>query len=103
MSDSFDADLHGARAEGRHVVSLHLFDHPHAAQDAIAGLAKHLPGAEFSELEPDTGFFDAIVEAPDREAAIERVWNALGIAGADDQIALAEHPDIPEHWRTKER
>ncbi len=105
MSDSFDADLRGSDpvAEGRHVISLYVFDHSHRAQDSRDRLAKQLSGAEFSEYEPETGFFDVIVEGPDREAAIERVWNALGTAGADDHIALAEHPDIPEHWRTKER
>jgi len=99
MSDSFDADLHGSDpvAEGRHVISLHVFDHTHRAQDSRDRLAKQLSGAEFSPFEEATGFFDVILEAPDREAALERVWSALGAAGADDHIALAETSDVPEH------
>ena len=105
MSDSFDADLHGAdtAAHGRHVVSLHVYDRPRDVEDSLHTLAKQLTGADFSEYEPETGFFDVTVAAPDRDTAIQRVWEAIGSSGADDHIELAEHPDTPEHWRNKQR
>ena len=29
------------------------------------------------------------------------VWNAVALAGVDDHILFLEHPDLPEHWRSK--
>jgi hypothetical protein len=50
--------------------------------------------------EPDeTGVFEARVDAPDRESALQRVWDAIAEAGADDHIAFVEHPELPQHWR----
>ncbi len=35
------------------------------------------------------------------EDALTQVWNAIAAAGADDELAFAEHPDLPEHWRER--
>ncbi len=35
--------------------------------------------------------------------ALTEVWNAIAAAGADDALAFAEHPNLPEHWRAKAR
>ena len=50
--------------------------------------------------DPDeAGLLEAEVPAPSFEAALERVWDAVAAAGADDHVRFAEHPGIPEHWR----
>lgn len=55
---------------------------------------------EGSLTEPDeTGIFEARVDAPDQEAALQRVWDAIAAGGADDYVAFAEHPELPQHWR----
>jgi hypothetical protein len=56
---------------------------------------------QVGEVEPETGVFDATVEADSREDALLHVWNALAAAGADDEILFIEHADVPEHWRSK--
>src|SRR3954447_16467298 len=47
----------------------------------------------------DVGFFEIVLNAPSFEDALERVWDAVASAGADDVVRFAEHPEIPEHWR----
>jgi hypothetical protein len=50
--------------------------------------------------EPDeTGIFEVRVTASSQDDALKRVWDAVAAAGADDDIAFAEHPSLPEHWR----
>jgi hypothetical protein len=44
-----------------------------------------------------------IKDARDFEDALDRVWNAIATAGADDAFVFAEHPDLPDHWRRKGR
>ena len=44
-----------------------------------------------------------IKDAKDFEDALMRVFNAIATAGADDNFVIAEHPDIPEHWRREGR
>jgi hypothetical protein len=54
--------------------------------------------------EPDeTGVFEVRVTASSQDEALERVWDAVAAAGADDEIAFAEHPSLPEHWRHRAR
>jgi hypothetical protein len=83
----------------RHEVGLILLD-PRSAggHEGREGLLRVL--GEGSLDEPDeTGVFQARVDAPDQEGALQRVWNAIAEAGADDHIAFVEHPELPEHWR----
>jgi hypothetical protein len=52
--------------------------------------------------EPDeTGVFEARVEAPDQEGALQVVWDGIAEAGADDHVAFLEHSELPEHWRAR--
>jgi uncharacterized protein (UPF0261 family) len=81
-----------------HTVALQVIE---AGEDkAIDALAGVLDDAEVGT--PDaTGILEVTVEADDFEAALTTVWNGIAAAGADDKLAFAEHPDIPEHWRER--
>ena len=73
-----------------------------AGEAARERLAEALePSGRVGPVDRDTGVFEVVVDADGREDALHRVWNALAAAGADDYILFIEHPDIPEHWRTK--
>ena len=81
-----------------HVVALQVLEGN--ADKALDALATALEDAEVGE--PDaTGIVEVTVEADDFEAALTQVWNGIAAAGADDALAFAEHPDIPEHWRER--
>jgi hypothetical protein len=85
----------------RHVVSMLMlhFGTPRD-QEARAELAAALPDAEVGE--PDgVGVFDVALDAEDRESALTRVWDAVAASGTDDHIVFLEHPDLPDHWRTR--
>ena len=73
-----------------------------AIRHGYDGLATVLADAEITEPD-ELGFFEIALEAGDQEAALETVWNAMAAAGADDHIFIAEHPDLPEHWRERAR
>lgn len=79
-----------------------LLLHPRTPRDQAARseLAKALPDAELGEAD-ETGAFQLSVEADDKEDALTRVWNAIASSGTDDHIVFFEHPDLPEHWRSK--
>ena len=62
-------------------------------------LAAVLPGAELTAPD-DVGEFEVVLDAPDRETALTRVFDAVAASGTDDHIVFVEHPDIPGHWRT---
>jgi hypothetical protein len=47
----------------------------------------------------ETGIFEVEVDAPAWEAALLAVIDAVAASGAEDHLLVAEHPDIPEHWR----
>ncbi len=82
-----------------HVVALQVIGRgdPSRALDAVGAA---LEDAEVGE--PDaTGIVEVEVEAGDVEDALTQVWNAIAAAGADDELAFAEHPDLPEHWRER--
>jgi hypothetical protein len=70
------------------------------AEEAIARLRAALPDARVDE--PDaTGVFAVHLRAPSFEEALHRVWDAIAAAGADDHVVFMEHPEIPEHWKTR--
>lgn len=71
-------------------------------QEARAELAATLPDAEIGEPD-ETGAFEILLEAEDREDALRRVWDAVAASGTDDHIAFLEHPDLPDHWREHSR
>ncbi|MDO8214166.1 hypothetical protein [Conexibacter sp. CPCC 206217] len=49
----------------------------------------------------DNGILEVTVDAPSFDDALTKVWDGVAAAGADDQLAFAEHPDLPEHWRAR--
>jgi hypothetical protein len=63
-------------------------------------VAAALGGAEVTEPD-ELGVFEIRLEAEDRERALNRVWDAVAAAGADDHMVFLEHPDLPEHWRAR--
>ena len=70
--------------------------------EARAQLGAAVPDAEITEPD-DVGVFEIVLEADDQEQALERIWDAVAESGADDHIAFLEHPDLPEHWRSRSR
>ena len=79
-----------------------VIDEPGALGNAAyKRLAEQLSDAELSEPDRDTGVFDVTLDSDSRDEALNHVWNALAAAGADDEILFLEHPDIPEHWRSR--
>ena len=69
--------------------------------EAREQLAAALPeDAEVGDPD-DIGVFDLSLDAADLEDAMLAVWNAVAASGTDDHILFLEHPDLPEHWRTR--
>jgi hypothetical protein len=69
--------------------------------EAHAALAAALPeGAEVGAAGED-GAFTVTVEADDLDAALTTVWDAVAASGTDDHLLFLEHPELPEHWRSK--
>jgi hypothetical protein len=83
---------------GRCAIGMVLLDRGIAARQARKQLAEALPGAEVSDPD-DVGVFEVTLDAESQEDALQRVWDGLAAAGADDHIAFLEHPALPEHWR----
>jgi hypothetical protein len=69
-----------------------------ALRRGIDELRLALPDATVGEPD-ETGVFEVEIEAESFENALERVWDGVAAGGADDDMAFAEHPEIPEHWR----
>jgi hypothetical protein len=65
-------------------------------------LAAVLPGAEVTAPD-DVGEFEVVLDAPDFDTALQRVWDAVAASGTDDHLVFLEHPSIPGHWRTAPR
>jgi hypothetical protein len=76
--------------------------HPGTPRDEEAHqqLSAALPEAGVGAADDD-GVFEIMLEAEDREDALERVWDAVAASGTDDHVAFLEHPDLPEHWRAR--
>jgi hypothetical protein len=71
-------------------------------QEALRQLAEALPDATVGPAD-DVGIFDVTLSADDFEHALTRVWDAVAASGTDDHIVFLEHPDIPEHWKSRTR
>ena len=64
-----------------------------ARQDLLAALG----GA--AATEPDEGgAFEVILQCNGQDDALQRVWDAVAAAGADDHLVILEHPHIAHHW-----
>jgi len=83
---------------GRCAIGMLVLDRGVAAKDARRQLAAALPGAEISEPD-EVGVFEVTLDAESQEDALQRVWDGVAAAGADDHVAFLEHPALPEHWR----
>lgn len=81
-----------------------LMNHERSSRDleARAQLQQVLPEAKITEPD-DTGVFEIVLDADDEEQALERVWDAIAASGTDDHIVFLEHPELPEHWRSRSR
>jgi hypothetical protein len=76
-------------ARGRHA--------EHTLRDLGSALGRRVPEPD------DVGVVEVVVDAPDQEAALQHVADAVAAAGADDHLFFLEHPDLPEHWRHRAR
>jgi len=83
---------------GRCAIGMLVLDRGVAAADARKQLAAALPGAEISEPD-EVGVFEVTLDADSQEDALQRVWDGVAAAGADDHVAFLAHPALPEHWR----
>lgn len=70
------------------------------ADEAVADLRAALPDARVDDPD-DVGVFEVHLRAPSFDAALHVVWDAMAAAGADGRIVFMEHPEIPEHWKTR--
>jgi hypothetical protein len=85
----------------RHRVGMLMLHHGTPRdQEARAALAAALPAGEVTEPD-DVGVFEVVLDADDREDALQRVWDAVAASGTDDHIVFLEHPELPEHWRPR--
>lgn len=87
--------------ERRSVAMLLLHGGTPRDREARDQLAAALPSEAGSTEPDDLGVFEVTVEAADEEAALQRVWDAVAAAGADDHVVFLEHPELPEHWRAR--
>jgi hypothetical protein len=81
-------------------VGMYMLERNEAAERAREDLKRALGGATVGTPD-ETGVFEIRLEADDQEQALQRVWDAIAAAGADDHIVFAEHPELPEHWRPR--
>ena len=83
-----------------HAVGMYLFDRSERAERAYEDLARVLSDATVT-VPDDLGVFEIRLDADDQEQALNKVWDAVALAGADDHIVFLEHPELPEHWRPR--
>ncbi len=82
-----------------HAIGMQLLDRGLHAREAMERLRDIL---DCHCDEPDgSGIFAVHVEADSFEEALNRAWDAMAAAGADDHVVFIEHPDIPEHWKAR--
>jgi uncharacterized protein YcnI len=86
----------------RYSIGMVMLDRGALADEAYARFVSALKNA--TATEPDeVGVFEVSVECGSQEAALDCVWDAVAASGADDHVALVEHPALPEHWRHRAR
>ena len=89
----------------QHSVALQVLPDAMSAAESRLRLAEVLQreeGSSLGEVDETGILFEAQIQADDFEAALQKVWDAIALAGVDDDIAFAEHPSIPEHWRRRD-
>jgi hypothetical protein len=71
-------------------------------QHALQELRQVL-GDDVEVPDPDeAGVIEVKLDATDPEEAVKRVFDAMAASGGDDHFEIAEHPEIPGHWRPRE-
>jgi hypothetical protein len=70
-------------------------------EEAREQLAAALPDDAAVGPADQDGVFTATVEADDLDAALTLVWDAVAASGTDDHLLFLEHPELPDHWRSK--
>jgi hypothetical protein len=73
----------------------------HPYQHALQELARVLGDGSTVGEPDDAGVVEVKVEAEDLEQAVKRVFDAMAESGADDHFEIAEHPEIPYHWKPR--
>ena len=69
-----------------------------ATASAYERLGEALGTGRLGDIDDD-GFVEARITADSFDDALRIAYNAVATAGADDHFVIAEHPDVPEHWR----
>lgn len=99
MAERETDDRQGGAA-GEFHVAMYVLERGVALERALAALDDALDGGRVAPADPD-GIVEVTVAAASFDDALTRVWDAVAAAGVDDQLAFAEHPDLPEHWRAR--
>jgi hypothetical protein len=81
-------------------VAMYVLEHGRPLEQALSDLESALDGATVGRPDDD-GILEVTVSATSFDDALTKVWDAVAAAGVDDQLAFAEHPDLPEHWRDR--
>ena len=77
-------------------------DAPDPYEHALRELRQVL-GDDVQVPDPDeAGVVEVKLDAAGEDEAVQRVFDAVAAAGADDHFEIAEHPEVPGHWRQSE-
>ena len=57
-------------------------------------------GAEVGAAD-EVGAFAVALEASHLDDALTTVWDGVAASGTDDHLVFLEHPELPEHWRSR--
>jgi len=49
----------------------------------------------------EVGAFTVALEASHLDDALTTVWDGVAASGTDDHLFFLEHPELPEHWRSR--
>jgi len=80
-----------------HRIALQMLDRTPRGLRARQDLLAVLGGVKATE--PDEGgAFEVVLECNGQDDALQRVWDAVAAAGADDHLVILEHPHIARHW-----
>ena len=70
-------------------------------QEARAKLASALgDGASVGEAD-ELGVIAVTLEAAHLDDALTTVWDGVAASGTDDHLVFLEHPELPQHWRSR--
>jgi hypothetical protein len=86
----------------RETVALYHLHHQtgRVVQEYLDALSKVLDATRVDGPDED-GFVEVEFDASDYEDALQKVFDGIAATGADDHLVIAEHPDLPEHWRER--